>query len=181
MWPCFYPRRICGLVLSTVASVHHGFCPPWPCDFEWCMQVSFKWHNRDIIDNRDYMDTIIVMLENPQSLSPSVYSLLSHIVQYATKSWGGAWEWGYVWSVHLLEGLSVSCWREWIILLMVHYTHCTWMKVSPSLLHVQRCLDSEFSRNIELWTLLGMCTCTCNVCALSSPSPLSWSELWACV
>ena len=64
-------QGFCGLVLSTVASVHHGFCPPWPCDFEWCIQVSFKWHNRDIIDNRDYMDTIIVMLENPQSLSPS--------------------------------------------------------------------------------------------------------------
>ena len=50
---------------------HHGFCPPWPCDFEWCMHVSFKWHNRDIIDNRDYMDTIIASMETPRrSLVP---------------------------------------------------------------------------------------------------------------
>ena len=59
-----------------MASVRHGFCPPWPCDFEWCMQVSFKWHNRDIIDNRDCMETIIVMLENPQSLSPSSQAVI---------------------------------------------------------------------------------------------------------
>ena len=30
------------------------------------------WHNRDIIDNRDYMDTMCVMFENPQSLSPII-------------------------------------------------------------------------------------------------------------
>ena len=43
------------------------------------MQVSFKlefWYDRDIIDNRDYMDKRIVMLENPQSLSPTSESLL---------------------------------------------------------------------------------------------------------
>ena len=34
------------------------------------MQASFKRKLSDIIDNRDYMDTIIVMLENPQSLNP---------------------------------------------------------------------------------------------------------------
>ena len=57
-----------------MASVHqlpfdfeslHGVCrPPSNGNFS---------HNRDIIDNRDYniMDTIIVMLENPQSLSPT--------------------------------------------------------------------------------------------------------------
>ena len=54
-----------------------GFCQLWPspCDFESlngvAMQVSFKLKFHDIIDNRDYMDTIIVMLENPQSLSPN--------------------------------------------------------------------------------------------------------------
>ena len=58
-------------------SVSCGFCPPSPCDFESlngvCSSPSIGnfWHNRDIIDNRDYMDTIIVMLENPQSLSPA--------------------------------------------------------------------------------------------------------------
>ena len=87
------------------------------------MQVSFKWHNRDIIDNRDYMDTIIVMLENPQSLSPRLCIACCHILLYSMRQKTGQ-EPGNE-AVHLLEGLSVSCWREWIILLMVHYTHCT--------------------------------------------------------
>ena len=58
-----------------MASVNCGFCPPSPCDFAWRVRRSPSngnfVHNHDTIDNREYMDTILVMLENQQSLRPS--------------------------------------------------------------------------------------------------------------
>ena len=48
-----------------MASVHHGLVT--------LNGVCRSPSNGIIIDNRDYMDTIIVMLENPQSLSPTPY------------------------------------------------------------------------------------------------------------
>ena len=62
--------------MNTIIRTRHGLLQvlsTMACDFERlngaCKSPSNAnfWDNRDIID----MDTIIVMLENPQSLSPT--------------------------------------------------------------------------------------------------------------
>ena len=52
-------------------KTHHYISTVWP----WLLSKAMASVHRNcrdmMIDNRDYRDTIIVMLENPQSLSPT--------------------------------------------------------------------------------------------------------------